>query len=141
MGQPDFAAFHLFLLGHKKRVTRVTRVTASESKDVAGYAEAGGRVTRVTAPEPDSAPEEAEAVERQAIAETEGGCSAPVLRGLRQAPAERLHQGCRSPNGSSQLTTRDGFSTHSGHRAPRWGGMPMTFSPRPASLGRSMAPS
>ena len=73
MGQPDLAAFRLFLLGHKKRVTRVTRVTASESKDVAGYAEAGGRVTRVTAPEPDSAPEEAEAVERQAIAETEGG--------------------------------------------------------------------
>jgi len=36
MGQPYLAAFRLFLLGHKKRVTRVTRVTASESKDVEG---------------------------------------------------------------------------------------------------------
>jgi hypothetical protein len=73
MGQPDLAAFRLFLLGHKKPVTRVTRVTTSKSNDLACYAEAGGRVTGVTAPEPDSAPEEAEAVERQAIAETEGG--------------------------------------------------------------------
>jgi len=73
IGQPDLAAFRLFLLGHKKRVTRVTRVTTSKSNDLACYAEAGGRVTGVTAREPDSAPEEAEAVERQAIAETEGG--------------------------------------------------------------------
>jgi hypothetical protein len=88
MGQPDLAAFRLFLLGHKKRVTRVTRVTASESRDVAGYAEAGGRVTGVTAPEPDSAPERAESLSDKRLRRLRG-CSAPVLRGLRQAPAER----------------------------------------------------
>jgi hypothetical protein len=77
MSKPDLAAFRAFLLDQKTCVTRVTCVTASKNSDLAGYAAPEPCVTRVTGPDmrpaPESVPNEAEVLERQAMAEIEGG--------------------------------------------------------------------
>lgn len=73
MGAPNLVAFRAFLLDQKTCVTRVTCVTAYEINDLTGYADGDELVTRVTAPACDQDEAEAQVLERQAIAEIDGG--------------------------------------------------------------------
>ena len=88
MGRSNLAAFRAFLLAQKTRldqktcVTRVTCVTTKDNNDLAGYTDLEGRVTCVTASASDLGPAEAETLERQAIAEIDGGVPAVFSGGF-----------------------------------------------------------